>query len=65
MTDAHSTAPASPGKPPRPSEPFPEFPLSPHPARYWCKKIRGKLHTSVRASSAEIPPALRRRPTPP
>src|SRR5262249_12061958 len=25
-------------------KPYPEFPLTAHPAGYWCKKIRGKLH---------------------
>src|SRR5215831_11150755 len=38
MTKSHSTAPADPGKP------YPEFPLTAHPAGYWCKKIRGKIH---------------------
>jgi integrase len=28
----------------KPSKPYPEFPLTAHPAGYWCKKIRGKLH---------------------
>lgn len=32
---------AAPGRPPKP---YPDFPLTPHPAGYWCKSIRGKLH---------------------
>ncbi len=28
----------------KPSKPYPAFPLTPHPAGYWCKKIRGKVH---------------------
>src|SRR5262249_17933157 len=28
----------------KPAKPYPEFPLTAHPAGYWCKKIRGKLH---------------------
>jgi hypothetical protein len=35
MPERHSTKPA---------KPSPEFPLTAHPAGYWCKKIRGKLH---------------------
>jgi integrase len=38
MSEPHSTLPAKPAKP------YPEFPLTAHPAGYWCKKIRGKLH---------------------
>src|ERR1700730_9200327 len=38
MSKDHSTAPGKPGKP------YPEFPLTAHPAGYWCKKIRGKIH---------------------
>jgi integrase len=41
MSEANSTAPALPGKP---AKPYPDFPLTAHPAGYWCKKIRGKLH---------------------
>src|SRR6516162_8821546 len=41
MSEYHSTAPAPSGKP---AKPYPEFPLTAHPAGYWCKKIRGKLH---------------------
>ncbi len=50
MSEVHSTDPATTGKPtptPRPTKPakpYPEFPLTAHPAGYWCKKIRGKLH---------------------
>jgi integrase len=28
----------------KPAKPYPEFPLTAHPAGYWCKKIRGKVH---------------------
>src|SRR5262245_35069529 len=38
MSDSHSS------KPTKPSKPYPEFPLTAHPAGYWCKKIRGKIH---------------------
>src|ERR1700751_3641287 len=38
MSESHPTAPIKPVKP------YPEFPLTAHPAGYWCKKIRGKLH---------------------
>jgi integrase len=41
MSDSNSTAPAPAGKP---QKPYPEFPLTFHPAGYWCKKIRGKVH---------------------
>jgi integrase len=41
MSDPHSTSSATPGKP---AKPYPDFPLTAHPAGYWCKKIRGKLH---------------------
>jgi integrase len=41
MSRKHSTAPADSGKP---AKPYPEFPLTAHPAGYWCKKIRGKVH---------------------
>jgi integrase len=41
MSEDHSTAPNTPGKP---AKPYPEFPLTAHPAGYWCKKIRGKIH---------------------
>jgi integrase len=41
MTESHSTAPAPANKP---AKPYPEFPLTAHPAGYWCKKIRGKIH---------------------
>jgi integrase len=44
MSEVHSTAPVDPGKPTKPSKPYAEFPLTAHPAGYWCKKIRGKLH---------------------
>jgi integrase len=38
MSKDHST------KPTKPAKPYPEFPLTAHPAGYWCKKIRGKIH---------------------
>src|SRR5215510_5952637 len=47
MSEPHSTTPARPdktAKPAKPGKPYPEFPLTAHPAGYWCKKIRGKLH---------------------
>jgi integrase len=44
MSKQDSTAPASSGKPTKPNKPYPEFPLTAHPAGYWCKKIRGKVH---------------------
>src|SRR3954452_427438 len=37
-----STADSS--RPAKPTKPYPEFPLTAHPAGYWCKKIRGKIH---------------------
>src|SRR5438552_5621334 len=44
MSEAHSTNPPPPDKAGKPAKPYPEFPLTAHPAGYWCKKIRGKLH---------------------
>src|SRR5262245_29190827 len=41
MSENHSTPAAPSGKP---AKPYPEFPLTAHPAGYWCKKIKGKLH---------------------
>jgi integrase len=41
MSADHSTTPAVPAKP---AKPYPDFPLTAHPAGYWCKKIRGKIH---------------------
>jgi integrase len=28
----------------KPAKPSPDYPLTAHPAGYWCKKIKGKLH---------------------
>src|SRR5262245_9486487 len=44
MPEPHSTAPGAAAKASKPGKPYPEFPLTAHPAGYWCKKIRGKLH---------------------
>src|ERR1700745_2939012 len=44
MSKPHPTAPAPAVKPTKPAKPYPEFPLTAHPAGYWCKKIRGKIH---------------------
>src|SRR5262245_12470138 len=44
MTEANSTTSLPPGKSTKPAKPYPEFPLTAHPAGYWCKKIRGKIH---------------------
>jgi integrase len=44
MSEAHSTEASTPSKPAKPAKPYPDFPLTAHPAGYWCKKIRGKLH---------------------
>src|SRR5204863_931860 len=41
MSEHHSTQPR---KSDKPAKPYPEFPLTAHPAGYWCKKIRGKIH---------------------
>src|SRR5262249_55495251 len=41
MSESRSTPQPARSKPARP---YPEFPLGPHPAGYWCKKIRGKIH---------------------
>jgi integrase len=41
MSESDSTTPAVAGKP---AKPYPDFPLTVHPAGYWCKKIRGKIH---------------------
>ena len=42
---SNSTTSKRAGKPKsdRPPKPYPDFPLTPHPAGYWCKSIRGKL----------------------
>src|SRR5215831_5744997 len=44
MPEPYSTAPAVSGKAAKPAKPYPEFPLTAHPAGYWCKKVRGKVH---------------------
>jgi integrase len=44
MSAPNSTVPPSSGKPNKPPKPYPEYPLTAHPAGYWCKKIRGKIH---------------------
>src|SRR5205807_10489303 len=41
MSETHSTPSVSRCKP---AKPYPEFPRTAHPAGYWCKRIRGKLH---------------------
>src|SRR5262245_8543008 len=58
MSEPHSTLGARPAKPVepttalqpppspggKPAKPYPDFPLTAHPAGYWCKKIKGKIH---------------------
>ena len=44
MSEGDSTPAAVPGKPSKPAKPYPHFPLTAHPAGYWCKKIRGRIH---------------------
>jgi hypothetical protein len=41
MLETNSTPIPASGKP---SQPYAKLPLTPHPAGYWCKKIRGKIH---------------------
>src|SRR5215472_16641636 len=41
MSDVHPTPSPVRNKP---AKPYPEFPLTAHPAGYWVKKIRGRLH---------------------
>ncbi len=44
MSEENSTPAATPAKSAKPAKPYPDFPLTAHPAGYWCKKIRGKIH---------------------
>src|SRR5262245_51359602 len=44
ITAVNSTDHTATVKPARPQKPRPDFPLGPHPAGYWCKKIRGQIH---------------------
>src|SRR5262245_6307893 len=44
MPEPHSTAPGAAAKATKPGKPYPEYPLTAHPAGYWCKKIRGRIH---------------------
>src|SRR3954468_17165214 len=57
MSKIDSTSPSAQDKPPRPAKPRPDFPLGYHPAGYWCKKIRGKLHYFGPRSDAADPVA--------
>jgi integrase len=41
MSENHCTPRPVSGKP---AKPYDKFPLTAHPAGYWCKKIRGKVH---------------------
>src|SRR5262245_47572166 len=41
MSESNSTGSPRNCKPTKPRE---DFPLGQHPAGYWCKKIRGKVH---------------------
>ncbi len=44
MSEDNSITPVPSGKSAKPAKPSPDFPLTAHPAGYWCKKIRGKVH---------------------
>jgi integrase len=44
MSNNDSNRSSAPGKSAKPSKPYPDYPLTAHPAGYWCKKIRGKIH---------------------
>jgi integrase len=44
MSNPDSTTSTPTGKSAKPAKPRPDFPLTAHPAGYWCKKIRGKIH---------------------
>jgi integrase len=44
MSEQHSITPTPGAKATKPPNPRPDFPLGVHPAGYWCKKIRGKIH---------------------
>jgi integrase len=44
MPESDSTPGSAVGKPNKPAKPYPDYPLTAHPAGYWCKKIRGRIH---------------------
>src|SRR6266404_7154191 len=44
MSENHFTPSSVADKSNKPARPYPEYPLGPHPAGYWCKRIRGVLH---------------------
>jgi integrase len=44
MSERHSTPPTPSDKRTKPPKPYPDYPLTAHPAGYWCKKVRGKIH---------------------
>src|SRR5262245_33518587 len=57
MPEPHSTAPGAAAKATKPGKPYPEYPLTAHPAGYWCKKIRGKVHYFSPWAASEGAPA--------